>query len=99
MPIIPSELPTIRFELTINKKEYVLIYKDAKTANFAMRNICPEYETIKNNELQNRIVQGFESGVEFFYEHIHHWKTIDINKEDTLVNLTISDIHRRSHKE
>ena len=60
--------------------------------------ICLEFETIKNNELQSRIIHLFESDVEFFYEHIHHWKTIDINKEDTFVKLTISDIHRRSLK-
>jgi hypothetical protein len=88
----------VTFELTINKKENVLKYAKADTANFTMKNICLQYETIRDDALRQEIERGLDIGTIFLYDHIHHYKREEITKKDTFLNVDIRGVDRRSLK-
>jgi hypothetical protein len=87
----------IAFELTINRKEYVLKYSKAETANFTMNNICLQYETLDTPDLQNQIVKQLEFGFPFLFDHVMHYKRKDIKKNETLLTEDVN-IDRKSLK-
>ena len=97
-----SPLPTwkieekITFEMTVNKKEYVLNYSNASTADFRMTNICLKYETIKEEFLTKDILNAL-NGYRFLFEHIQFYHRDTISKAKTLVNQTIT-VSRQSLK-
>jgi len=88
----------ILFELTINNKEYVINYKNATTADFTLKNIRLEYDTIFENELTQKIDKALDSGVSYLFDHAHHYKCEPVNNSDTLVNVEVSGFHRKSLK-
>jgi hypothetical protein len=87
----------IAFELTINRKEYVLKYSKAETANFTMNNICLQYETLDTPDLRNQIVKQLEFGFPFLFDHVMHYKRKDIKKNETLLTEDVN-IDRKSLK-
>ena len=88
----------ITFELTINKKEYVLKYAKADTANFTMKNICLQYETIRDDALKQEVERLLDSGSTFLFDHVHHYKREDVAKKDTFLNVDIRGVDRKSLK-
>ena len=87
----------IAFELTINEKKYVLRYSKADTADFTLKNICLQYETLNNIDLRNSIARQIDVGFPFLFDHIHHYKRKDVTKKETLLTEDIN-VDRRSLK-
>lgn len=88
----------LTFEIKVNKKEYVLNYTTEEKANFMMKNICLEYEAIRCPQLYAEVERELISGCQFLFDHVHHYKREEINKEATLLNVEISGIDRKSLK-
>jgi len=88
----------ITFELTINKKEYVLKYSKADSADFTMKNICLQYETIRDDALRQEIERSLDIGTIFLFDHVHHYKREEITKKDTFLNVDIRGVDRKSLK-
>ena len=87
----------ITFELTVNSKEYVLKYtKD--TADFELKDLKLQYETIRDADLKREIEGMLEAGTVFLYDHVHHFGVEDISKKATSLNVDIDGIDRRSLK-
>jgi hypothetical protein len=72
--------------MTINRKECVLKYSKAETANFTMSNICLQYETLDTPDLRNQIVKQLEFGFPFLFDHVMHYKRKEIMKKGNLTN-------------
>ena len=85
---------TIVFELTINKKEYVLKYSK-ETADFTLKNICVQYETVSESSLTDSI-KG-QIGCYFLFDDVHHYIRKKILKKAELVNEIIN-VDRKSLK-
>ena len=88
----------VSFELTINKKEYVLKYSKAETADFTMKNLRLQYETIRDDALKQEIERLLDVGTTFLFDHIHHYKREEIPKKNTALNVEIGGVDRRSLK-
>lgn len=87
----------ITFELTVNAKENVLKYaKD--TADFEMKDLKLQYETIRDDALKHEIEGLLHAGTVFLYDHVHHYGVEDIAKKATSVNIDIDGVDRRSLK-
>jgi hypothetical protein len=99
MPISGTLLESnLTFELTINSKRYALNYANEAITNFEMKNICLEFETVKDTTLYREIERDFIAGTQFLYDHILHYKREEINKEATFVNVEIQGLDRKSLK-
>jgi len=86
------------FEIKINEVKNVLIYENKTTANFEMKNLCLEFKTIKDLILYKEIERDFSAGVQFLFDHVHHYKMEEIDKEATFINLEIQGLDRKSLK-
>ena len=86
----------IIFELTVNEKENVLKYTKTE-ANFMLKNICIQYETLNNPDLYNHIERLLDVGTKFLFDHVQHYKQQKIPKKETLINEQIN-VDRRSLK-
>ena len=99
MPMTGAILESnLTFEMTINSKKYVMNYTNEATANFELKNICLEFETVKDTALYKEIERDFMSGTQFLYDHIHHYKREEIKKDATFVNVEIQGLDRKSLK-
>jgi hypothetical protein len=99
MPMTGAILESnLTFEMTINSKKYVMNYTTEATANFELKNICVEFETVKDTALYKEIERDFMSGTQFLYDHIHHYKREEIKKDATFVNVEIQGLDRKSLK-
>ena len=87
----------IIFELTINQKENILVSGDIQKADFELKNISIRYETLNNEILYSNINQSLYAGFLFLFDHIQHYKKIEIKKSDTLLNEQIN-VDRQSLK-
>ena len=56
----------ITFEIKINSVKNILNYANAETANFELKNICLEFETIKDSTLYKEIEQRFNNWYTIF---------------------------------
>jgi hypothetical protein len=88
---------SLTFEMRINSKKNVLSYK-SETANFEMKNICLEYETIREPVLYKEIERDLVGGTVFLFDHVHHYKKEEVLKAATFVNVEIQGIDRESLK-
>ena len=95
-PVSPKQ--DISFELTINTKEYVLKYKKADTADFTMKNICLEYDSIRDDILSKEIDRALDVGVPYLFDHVQHYQCQEVKKSDTLVNIEVNGLDRKSMK-
>jgi hypothetical protein len=99
MPISGALLDeTLTFEMKVNDKKYVLNYLNAETANFEMKNICLEFETIRDTILYKEIERDLTHGASFLFDHVHHYRREEIKKSDAFINLEITGVDRRSLK-
>ena len=99
MPISGALLDSnLTFELTINSKNNVLIYASEVTSNFEMKNICLEFETVRDPVLYRDIDRELIGGTQFLYDHIHHYKREEIKKDVAFVNVEIQGLDRKSLK-
>jgi len=88
----------ISFELRINSKEYVMNYKNATTADFTLKNICLEYDTISENELPQEINMALNSAVPYLFDHVQYYKCEPVDNSDTLINTEVNGSDRKSLK-
>ena len=88
----------ITFELKINSVKNVLNYANAETANFELKNICLEFETIKDSTLYKEIKQDLITGTQFLYDHVHHYRREEVGKDQTFLNVEIKGLDRKSLK-
>src|SRR5271155_3919012 len=88
----------ITFELKINSVENVLNYANAGTANFVLKNMKLEFETIKDKTLYEEIERDLIRGTQFLYDHIHYYMCEDVPKDKKTFNVDITDLDRKSLK-
>ena len=99
MPISGCLLDSnITFELKINSVKNVLNYANAETANFELKNICLEFEMIKDSTLYKEIAQDLITGTQFLYDHVHHYRREEVGKDQTFLNVEIEGLDRKSLK-
>ena len=99
MPISGALLESdLTFELKINSINNVLNYSNRETANFEMKNICLEFDTIKDTILYKEVERDLIAGTQFLFDHIHHYKREEIRKDATFMNVEIQGIDRKSLK-
>ncbi|CAB4034093.1 Hypothetical predicted protein [Paramuricea clavata] len=66
-------------------------------ATYTLENIELEYESIDNAELAKTVESQFDTGRTLSFEHVTLLKTVEWDKDDTLVNETIN-VPRKSMK-
>ena len=88
----------ITFELKINSVKNVLNYTNAETANFELKNICLEFDTIKDLTLYREIERDLITGTQFLYDHVHHYAQQEIGKDKSFLNVEIQGVDRKSLK-
>ena len=89
---------TLTFEFKVNSRDLVLNFNDEGTANFEMKNICLEFETIRDVILYKEIERELIGGTQFLFDHVHHYKKEEIKKEATFLNIEIQGLDRKSLK-
>ena len=89
---------SLTFEFKINDKDLVLNFSDAGKANFEMKNICLEFEAVRDVILYKEIERELIGGTQFLFDHVHHYKKEEINKEATFLNIEIQGLDRKSLK-
>lgn len=90
IPIPMDEIVNrVTFELTINRKEYVLKYVKEE-ADFKLNNIKIQYETLSNSDLYRENLRTLDSGFPFLFDHVHHYEKKGIGKKETLVNVGVA---------
>ena len=98
MPISGELLESkLTFEIKINDKKNVLNYT-SETANFEMKQICLEFQTIKDMVLYREVERNLIGGSSFLFEHVHHYKREEILKNATFFNVEIQGLDRKSLK-
>lgn len=90
--------PCLTFEMKINSKENVLKYVSASTANFEMKNICLEFETIRDEILYKEIERDLITETAFLFDHVHRCKKEEVLKSATALNVEIQGLDRKSLK-
>jgi len=99
MPLSGALLDSkLSFELKINDKKQVLVYKDKENANFELKKICLEFSTVRDTILYREVERDLTGGVQFLFDHVHHYKQEEIEKESTFLNIEIQGLDRRSLK-
>src|SRR5271155_1615965 len=88
----------ITFELKINSVKNVLNCANAEIANFELKNICLEFETIKDSILYKEIERDLITGTPFLYDHVHHYRREEVGKDQTFLNVEIKGLDRKSLK-
>ncbi|CAB3982837.1 Hypothetical predicted protein [Paramuricea clavata] len=96
-PYAPYDMKS-RFEYTITlpKADKIMIAQaNEKVEGYTLKNIHLEYETIENEELAERVNEGYETGRSLSYEHATLLKTTVWAKDATRFNESI-DVPRES---
>ena len=63
-----------------------------------MKNICLEFETIKDLTLYNEIERDLITGTQFLYDHVHHYRREEVGKDQTFLNVEIKALDQKSLK-
>ena len=94
----PSALGShIEWELKLASPAELIVTEEAASANYTLKNIQLEYETLSDDNLAREIAGYYNAGKSFLYEHVHHFRTIPFKESDTIINENIN-VPRRSMK-
>ena len=63
-----------------------------------MKNICLEYDSIRDDILSKEIDRALDVGVPYLFDHVQHYQCQEVKKSDTLVNIEVNGLDRKSMK-
>lgn len=88
----------LSFEISLAPSEQVVVGSDENDLDYALKNLEPEYEVVRNSNLAESASSVYQSGKMFFYDHVTLHKSLTIKKDtDAIINETIN-VPRRSMK-
>ena len=79
----------LEYELTFNDYSKVINSTDAD-ANYTIKNICLEFDTVSDTELARQIRQQVAGKMVILYDRILRHRKITKNKSDTLWNINLN---------
>ena len=85
------------FELILAPADQVVIGSDKTKLKYKLTNIQLEYEMVRSEALANGATSVYESGKEFFYDHVSRGNMLRVDTLNELINIKV-DSQRRSMK-
>jgi hypothetical protein len=80
----------IIFELTLARKENIIVTNTTANMNYKLENICLEYNTVTSETLARQMQNNYNAGFVLHFDCIDFFKETSISANDTLINENVN---------